>query len=401
MKRHSKKSVDFSSPFFTYVVIWSLLLYLYNLKIVSYYIGLNTSTLVLVFGSFITFALAWLIVRIRYRKRGGFQIEKITNIQISRLRIWLNRFLKIWLIGIFITVIIQKGFPLLWMILGVGKTYADFGFSSIHGFLTSLYCFCILGYFLIYLKTKETKYLKTILLLMLYPILAVNRGVFVVVLFELLGLYLLTHKIRYKNIFRVLLLLFSFIYIFGALGDYRLNYKTDFLYGWISEDYKESFDKIPSGFLWSYIYFTAPLDNIVYNIDKIKPLYFPYHSTSSLFPTVIRQIIYEDKGYEDNYSLKMSNPVINTFTYFANYIKDFGKIFTLFIFFNIQLYVYYSYVRAKNNNLGALLVYPVFYMALLLSTFTDYFSSLVIIFQIFLAFYVGHRISKTKIQIYA
>ena len=58
-------------------------------------------------------------------------------------------------------------------------------------------------------------------------------------------------------------------------------------------------------------------------------------------------------------------------------------------------------VRAKNNNLGALLVYPVFYMALLLSTFTDYFSSLVIIFQIFLAFYVGHRISKTKIQIYA
>jgi oligosaccharide repeat unit polymerase len=401
MRTHSKKGIDLSSPFFIYVFIWSLLLYLYNLKIIDYYIGLNTSTLVLVIGSLITFALGWMIIRIIYKKRSVFQMENITNIQISRLRIWLNRFLKIWLIGMFLTVIIQKGFPLLWMITGVDKSYGDFGFDTIHGFLTSLYLFGILGYFFVYLKTKQKKYLIIILLLLLYPILVIHRSIMVIVVFEFLGIYLFIKRIQFKNILKVLLLFFALIYAFGALGDYRLNNKTDFLYDWISDDYKESFEKIPSGFLWSYIYFTAPLDNIVYNIDKIKPLYYPYHSTASLLPTIVRKNIYTEKKYEEKYSMKMSNPVINTFTYFANYISDFGIVFTLFIVFNLQLLILYTYVRAKNNNLGALLAYPVFFMALLLSTFNDYFSSLVVIFQIFLAFYVGRRISKTKTQIYA
>ena len=401
MRTHSKKGIDLSSPFFIYVFIWSLLLYLYNLKIIDYYIGLNTSTLVLVIGSLITFALGWMIIRIIFKKRSVFQMENITNIQISRLRIWLNRFLKIWLIGMFLTVIIQKGFPLLWMITGVDKSYGDFGFDTIHGFLTSLYLFGILGYFFVYLKTKQKKYLIIILLLLLYPILVIHRSIMVIVVFEFLGIYLFIKRIQFKNILKVLLLFFALIYAFGALGDYRLNNKTDFLYDWISDDYKESFEKIPSGFLWSYIYFTAPLDNIVYNIDKIKPLYYPYHSTASLLPTIVRKNIYTEKKYEEKYSMKMSNPVINTFTYFANYISDFGIVFTLFIVFNLQLLILYTYVRAKNNNLGALLAYPVFFMALLLSTFNDYFSSLVVIFQIFLAFYVGRRISKTKTQIYA
>ena len=100
------------------------------------------------------------------------------------------------------------------------------------------------------------------------------------------------------------------------------------------------------------------------------------------------------------YSMKMSNPVINTFTYFANYIKDFGIVFTLFIVFNLQLLIWDTYVRAKNNNLGAALAYPAFFMALMLSTFADFFANLVVIFQIILAFYVGRRISKSKTQKY-
>tara|TARA_B110000238_G_scaffold200636_1_gene251545 strand:- start:874 stop:2085 length:1212 start_codon:yes stop_codon:yes gene_type:complete len=400
MKINIKKGLDLSSPFFIYVSMWSLLLYLYNLRVMDYYIGLNKTTLFLVIGSFITFAFGWLIIRIIFKKRSVFQIDKITSNQTSNLLKWLNKFLKIWLIGMFLTVIIQGGFPLLWMITGVDKSYADFGFASIHGFLTSFYLFSILGYFFVYLKTKQKKYLIIILLLLLYPILAIHRSIMVVVVFEFLGIYLFVKRIQLKNILKVLLLFFAFIYAFGALGDYRLNNKTDFLYDWINDDYKESFEKIPSGFLWGYIYYTASLDNIVYNIDTIKPLYYPYHSTAALFPSVLRRIIYPEQTYEEKYSMKMSNPVINTFTYFANYIKDFGILFTLFIVFNLQLFIWYTYIRAKNNNLGAALAYPAFFMALMLSTFADFFANLVVIFQIILAFYVGRRISKSKTQNY-
>ena len=400
MKINLKKGVDLSSPFFIYVSMWSLLMYLYSLRVIDYYIGLNQTTLLLIFGSFITFALGWLIIRTTFKNKKKFQIEKITTSQTNNLIKWINKFLVIWLVGMLFTVIIQKGFPLLWMIRGVDKSYADFGFASIHGFLTSFYLLGTLGYLFVYFKTKQKKYIFIIFLLLLYPILAIHRSIMVLVFFEFLGLYLFTYKLQIKNILKVLVLLLCFIYAFGALGDYRLGNKTDFLYDWIHDDYKEYFEKIPSGFLWAYIYYTASLDNIIYNIDSIKPLYYPYYSTAALFPSVLRRNIYSEKPYEERYSLKMSNPVINTFTYFANYIKDFGIVFTLFIVFNLQLFIWYTYIRAKNNNLGAVLAYPIFFMALMLSTFADYFANLVVLFQIILCFYVGRKISNGKNQNY-
>ncbi|QTO24229.1 MULTISPECIES: O-antigen polymerase [unclassified Bacteroides] len=370
------KSLNLSSPVLVFGLIWIILILLYNIHLINYYLGLNQKTLILIFGAIGAMALSWVLIRMRYKRWIVFSIKNLPDDKFSLLESKIGRLLKLWLIGIVATIVLQGGFPMLWMLLGTGKGYQDFGFHSIHGILNALYYICILGYFFLYLKKKESKYLKLVLLLSLYPILAVSRAVIIVVIFEMLGLYLLLYRIRLKQIIKIFIGGIAFILLFGALGDLRVGEAKHVLHGLVDKRYEDVMEYLPSGVCWVYLYFTGSIDNVVYNINDLKPLYYPYFSIKPLIPSVFRDLIFEKKDYDDKYSLEMNNTIFNTFSFFANYLKDFGIYITIVIIFFIGLLSNYIYAYARLMKFNFIMMYPIVFMFLLLSVFSDFFISL-------------------------
>lgn len=360
------------------------------MKILSYYTGVNTKASILVYSTIISFIVSDIIIRLLNYRKKPFQIH-YDKVKYAKI---LSRLIKIWFISNLVTVIVQKGFPLLWLIRGDSKTYADFGFPSIQGVLNSIYYISVIGNMFLLLKEKEKNRIKNVILLLMYPILIMSRGLLVVILMEILGLYLLLFKIHLKNFAKLVFVILLAILLFGYLGDIRVTTKgTSFLYSAISEDYVKYFEHIPSGFIWIYWYFTASFENIVSNIENISPTYTPYYSTKALFPTVIRNLIFKKLSYEERYSLKMKNSIINTFTIFANYLKDFGMGITIILFGIFQFFSCYIYHGAKNNKFNLILIYPVIFMVIVLSVFTDYFLILPVLLQIALSNYIGLKVT--------
>lgn len=326
--------LDFTSPPIIYSIIWLSLIFLYHLKIINYYQDLHSLTLVTLLATIFSYYFTWALIRLNNPIKRKITFEAFpTNFEFIFTKL-ITKSNKIWISGVTFTIIVQGGFPLLWMLIGSSKNYTDFGISSIHGFLTSFWLFSLLGYYILFLHIKNKSYLIKIILLFMFPIISINRGALMLGFIELLSAYLYYTKISFSKISKIILSLLCIIYIFGIIGDFRVNKKLDFMYSIVSEDYQELFvDKLPSGFTWGYLYYTASLDNVNGNISNLDPKFIPDKSVITLFPTVIRQFIWTDKNYDTKYVMKMTNPLINTFTYISGFLVDFGIIGTLFLLF--------------------------------------------------------------------
>jgi len=393
-----KKSngINFAFPPFIYAIIWGGLLFLYSLKVINYYEKLNWLTVITILATIFTFYFSWVLLidnNVGSKKKN--LNRKIPREIIKFFEQKIKIFNKIWITGVLLTILLQHGFPLLWMILGSSKTYADFGFASMQGLLNSFWLSSLVGYYLLWHSVKEKKYFKYIALMFIFPIIIVSRGLLILGFFELLAVYLFYKRISIKNIIKLILTIVIVIYIFGTIGDYRVKYNTKFLTDMVSSKYQKLFVyELPSGFTWTYLYFTASLDNINTNIHNLNPQYIPDKSVQTLFPTVIRSLIWTDKNYYTRYAMKMSNPLINTFTYLSGFLVDFGIVGTIIIVFFLQLFINQIYYKAKTGNIGAQLAYPALLSAIFLSVFANYFFTLVIIFQIYLGLMVGKALQR-------
>jgi oligosaccharide repeat unit polymerase len=370
------------------------MLFLFDLGVVNYYQETKDLTKFLILTSVSTFFISWFLLRMTKPIKLRPKISSL-NINIQK-KIFSYTLMsnKIWISGFVLEAILQKGFPLFWIFIGDGRTYADFGFSSVHGFLTSFYFFSLLTTFLLFIVTKNKKYLKYTFLFFLYPILAINRGVLILGLAQLFAVYMFFNGLNYKNILKIIFSLTIVIYVFGLIGELRIGKKNiNIFHELISDNYKELFvEKLPIGFTWSYIYFTASLDNVNENIDKIQPNYYPKTILSPLIPSFISKKIFKtEDNYEDRYIMKMTNPLINTFTYYAPYLLDFGIYGTLIFLFFLQFIINYIYIMSREGNLKYQLIYPVFLSSIFLSVFTDYLFNLVVIMEIVILYYVGKR----------
>lgn len=382
---------DFSSPPISYAATWLLLLYLYNLKIISYYEDLKSLTAILIFSTIGTYFISWFILRLLKPIKPKVSLTSYPNNFENSFSKILKKTNRIWIIGVVITIILQKGFPLLWILIRIDKSYGDFGFASIHGFLTSFWLFGLLGYYILFLKSGKRKYLNYVLLFFLFPVISVNRGAFILGACEIFAAFLFFRYLSYKKVLKIILGVLIVFYAFGAVGDFRVGYKMNFLNEIVSEDYQELFGEyLPSGFTWGYLYFTGSLDNINANIDKLEPNYIPYNSIATLFPSVIRDLIWQKtENYDTNYVMKMTNPLVNTFTYIAGFLVDFGILGTIIMVFIIQFFINRLYIKAKSGHIGAQIAYIPILASIFLSVFADYLFTLVVIFQVILGYWTG------------
>lgn len=388
MKKTAKR---FISPVFLMLVIWGAEIYMYNLHIISFYNPLNASTLLLVFGVIIAFYAGKIFVSIRRRnllRKGMLKRER--KLSLTEIDVASHIVTKIFFWGTVINIVFCKGFPLLWLFTGDSRTYAEFGVPSLTGFMNSFYYVAILSQFYLYNKTSDKSYLKRLLLLLLYPILLLTRAMIFTTLFELAGLFFLLKKINLRTIVLTVIVSIAVILIFGYMGENRYG-ASDAIKGYglelVDEDYKDTMEKLPSGFIWVYLYFTASINNVVYNINTIHPSYTPYYTMRHLLPSVLSSILFEKKDFESNYSMEMENSAFNTFTIFSNYIKDFGVPLTIIVFFFAGVFFYYVYFNASEDKIHYLFMYPPIFMIICLSVFDDFMLSLPTIFQFVITYY--------------
>lgn len=387
----NKTAKKYISPVLLMLLIWGIEIYMYNLHIISFFNPLNIGTLFLVFGVIAAIFAAGVIVSTRrknLRSRGILRKGRVLSIEeIEKASELVS---KVFLWGTLINIIFSRGFPLLWLFIGDPRTYDEFGVPSLTGFLNSFFYVSIVSQAYLYFKTSNKKYLKKLLLFLLYPFLLMTRAMIFTSLFELAGLFFLVKKINLRTIVMSVVVAFAVILVFGYMGDNRYG-ESETIKGYgldlVEEDYKDTMEKLPSGFIWVYLYFTASINNVVYNINTIQPSYTPYYTVRHVLPSVLSNVLFTKKDFDSNYSMEMENSGFNTFTIFSNYIKDFGVPLTIFIFFLAGLFFYQVYYNATEDRIHYLFMYPPIFMIICLSVFDDFMLSLPTIFQFVITYY--------------
>jgi len=374
-------NIDFSNPAKLYFITWYTALFLFWMKICNFYVDVSNELILLISISFVALLFQGFIFKIFYRNKKDIIVNKYLEDKISKA---IKILFIIFFIGNIITIIIDGGLPFFWYLIGSSKTYDDFGLPTFQGFLNSVYCVMLLCIFFLYSRLRKKNYIAYVYLLLTYPILIMSRGLLVMALLEILGMYIFSKSFDILKLFKLLLLFISFIWIFGVIGDLRLGEKArkslDLL---ITTDYIETFETIPSGFFWVYLYSTTSINNLEINIKNNKPVYYPKNSFKSLIPSVIQQLIYKNYG-ERVYDAEMGNEAFNTFTIYTNYLIDFGYYGAIIIFSIISFFFVWIYYKAKSGNPASYFMYPVFFQVFILSIFSDFILILPVIFQIIL-----------------
>ncbi|WEK19679.1 MAG: O-antigen ligase [Candidatus Pedobacter colombiensis] len=406
----SNFKIDLANPTIIYTLLWIFSFILYSLEFTNNIIGLNEKTIVLISGSVLSIWMIYLYMSIQ----GLFGSNVVSNLKMpfpqknpaSKIDYFKNiiRILTtIWLIFTFFEIVYFKGIPLISVVI-LGQydlDYKAFGLPTVHGFLNACYLTIVSSYAILYYSEKRRKYLLYIVVFLLWPVLLMSRALILWALIEVFCIYLIFFKLNLTRILKTVGYVFAFIYIFGFIGDNRGEVsETKFTDNFIKDEYKDVSDYIPTGFVWVYLYLTTPINNIVWNIDKVEPKYNLRYTTASLIPSVIRDRIYVQE--DEKYSVELYDEAFNVSSYFANYLKDFGIYGALIIGGIIQVIILRFFFSARQFEIGSMLAFSCLFYALALCVFTDFFFSLVTVFQVLLGLFINYLLySKTKKKIYA
>ncbi|MCA6438692.1 MAG: oligosaccharide repeat unit polymerase, partial [Chitinophagaceae bacterium] len=314
--------------------------------------------------------------------------------QQQRFETFIKRIYKFWLFFTFFEILLFKGVPLVSVIIfkQYDLDYKAFGIPTIHGLLNACYYTCVTGFYILFVFTKEKKYRNKVILLLTWPILVMSRAVLLWVLIEILCAYLFFNKVNIKRTFIISISIVLFIIVFGLVGDSRSGESSAFsTSAFVNEKYADIAEKIPSGFVWVYLYATTPINNIVLNINNLEPAYSFKYSLNGLMPSFIRNRLFNEN---DKYSVVLDDDAFNVSSFFANYLHDFGIIGAIIFVGVLQMIITIFYFSATSGTLGSLISYSALFYALFTSVFFDNFISLVTLFQVILGVVINHFVYK-------
>ena len=395
------RTKKFVSPGVLLLAIWLVEIFLYSFHLIDYYRPLNAESLIFFFSVIAVVLLAGSVMKMQLNSKRIIK-RPVKKWSTKDIEAKASKITKFFIIGTIINVLYSRGFPLLWVLTGTGKNYTDFGIPTFNGFVNALYYVSVVLNFYLYLSTRDKKHLKTLLLLVIYPLLTITRALIFTMGFELLGLFVMMRKIKTKAVVVLTAGAIAIIILFGVMGNERsggdVSAATEgMVRELVDSKYVDTMEKLPSGFTWVYWYFTCSVNNVVYNIDKLNPTYLPNHSIKKLLPSVVKRAIWGEVEYEDRYAFTMDNTLVNTFTLYSNYLKDFGVFLTVILFFFVGLFFYNIYYKATEDNLNFFLMYPAIFMIICLSVFDDFMLSLPTIFQFIITYYMFKRKNRNYV----
>jgi len=282
------------------------------------------------------------------------------------------------------------GLPIVWAFTGNSKNYQDFGIQSLHGFLISVLLACSMISFYLYMETKRGKYFVIPGIGLLWFIVCVTRGYFIDIILQLLCLYLMTRRLPIPQVLKIATGTLCVVIFFGVIGDFRGGGAD--LIRYVGQPTERFPDWLPTGFLWVYIYLATPLNNL-FNTIQLNPSIDNFtlaSTTSSLFPTFIRQLIFPQEALAQG-SLVDSN--LNVSTGLVGPYMDMGLIGIGL--FSAMLGSLASLFWSLRRNRYFFLGYTFVAGGLALSVFSDNVLFLPDLFQLFW-FWILLRKSRTR-----
>lgn len=380
--------VNLSNPVLLYSLVWLVVLFLVSMRLTTNLLRLNFSTGILVVGNVLSFGLIYGLLRGVTPRREEVSKENLSR-SAYRLTIFIKPLLYAWLIGSLIDIAYSGGVPLFWSLSGeFEKNYTGFGIPTFHGLMNGLYLFVVTGLFFSYMVRRDKKPSRWALLLLAWPIVVLARGVLLSAVCQMAGVYFCLKRVSIKTLSRALVVSVLVIALFGWLGDIRGRDDSPFSYLVNTQEQSEIFQALPSGFLWCYVYVTAPLNNVIDNINRVRPTYVPYRSVINLLPTVTRSWIAPGVSAD---SLELVNENLTVSTFYAGFLSDFGLIGALIGICILQFICVTIYSPAHDRRPWAILAYAVLFECITFSVFYNLFFLPTYIFQVLLAFYFRMR----------
>lgn len=317
----------------------------------------------------------------------GFRASKekvrfaISSINFLSFSSKIDLLIKLWITVYIVNIIGSGGLPLAWAVLGVEKSYADFGLPTIGGLGGMLRAFILSACYLLWLhsdlpRQKRLKYLNFGIILILSAfVLEMARGNGVVLILHPIALHLMITRIRWITYPKWMLAAILLIIILGAIQVIRHNDGLNQLrlYAESSGFYNsEGFGVI---LIPAIMYTAVPIVNLDLNVDISPDLKFePYYSIKSLVPSLIRDTIYEQGDYGE-----LVNDAHNVSTFYAPLVRDYGLYGAAITVTLMLLLVSLVYAKAMSGSLYFIMIYPPLFMSICLSFFFLYFTTLIVL----------------------
>ena len=371
-------------PGWVYAAIWLVILGLFQLHLTVLLKPLSGVALRLVatsvgVGLLLSACVYALLPRLKVYSAGREARE------LEQLYRWRKWALIVWGIGSALEVVIFRGVPLIWLLSGDRtRTYATFGIPTVHGFLTALYFFGVAATAVeIFLQGRRRRWIG-LLALLAWQVLLVNRGGLVWVALQIAGVFLICRRVGLRFAVGIIAWLLVAIVMFGVIGDVRTGAGTaGLVQSYASPAAGKFASRLPSGFLWVYVYTTTPLNNIVNGLENLRPTGTLFFSVQALLPTVIRERVFDRPDLR--FPTGLVNPQFNTSTWFANFLADFGPLGAVVASALFLLVALLFYRPARAWRPWAIVGYSACFQGIVLSAFADTFTSLVNVAQLMLA----------------
>lgn len=356
--------------------IWLLVFVLYFSGLANYANGLSNRGYVTFLLMIIGFNGAFLYLALIFRTIQKKSKFKRKNKKLSANGIKL--IFKVWLVLIIFEAVYSRGVPILWVIIGSSKNYAQFGIPTLHGFVNSLSWVVLIFAFYVYLDINVKKSVKKSMIRIILTIISVYvillaRQALTTAFIQMMMVYLLTRKVNYA---KVLWSIAISIIFFGIAGNFRSG-----------ADHFRSVARLTSevpdyllGLYWVLMYIVTPIGNmdslvnysIIYNYGKL--------SLTEVLPSVLVDMM---KIKIDSFTEYFLNPAFNTSTFLQVPYRDFGLLGVLVFsaLYGTMAYVFWQGYRNSNKSAESVLLYAVISQIILMSFFVNMLLMLPIIIQ--------------------
>ncbi|MGL5623930.1 O-antigen polymerase [Cetobacterium sp.] len=376
------------NPFIAYSLIWSMVVFLYELKYSFLYPNISMELYV-----FISFSiLSSLLIGILYNSN----IKKnIKNIKIENYNIKFPLYLIF--LGNLIQILYVKGQVPIIQILTKTGSYTDF--KGIKTFFTILmvynsYISCMS--FAIYNYTKKTIYIYIYIVLLSVNIIYYNRGGIMISLVIATLIFFSNKKISTVKIITLLILVLLILWGVGVAGNIRSksewNDSSKILYlGKISDEYPKN---IPVEYFWSYIYITSPLGNLQKTLLEVEP---NYNLNEYIVKNIIPDFLSKRLISLDNRTSYM-DPSLNVSTMYISSAIIFNML-GLYITFIIYLLFKIIFIKLlKKNSIYYILGMAVLCAMEIFSFFSNMYVYSVVSFQLVFILLGCYKIKRKRIK---
>ena len=335
------------NPFFIYIYSFGFSLILYELGWSNLFPNLSTTLKLFFISTFIiSLMLGWHIYRCRH---SFFSNPLVVDIKDTRI-------IKCLLFFYVLEFIYARRIPLFSIFTDSDKFIHFGGIPTFHVLLVTYNVFFAVFLFHKLLCSYNKKVLLyCILISIIPPLLMVNRGMLLTIIFSCCFVFLFSLKqLIFKKIICCVFAVCVALYAFAIIGSARIQDTED---GRVFTAFTQPTDRFESlgishFILWPYMYIASPIGNLQTCIDE----YAPKESFSAFFlkcvcPDFIAEHIVALKENPTDGNLPLISPVFNTSTmYYVAYAQlGYLGMFALFIIQVFIIYVIFLSTTPRRN----------------------------------------------------